>query len=63
MAACIDVQEACSDCNKLRAVFSLFDCDGNDLLSRDDIIGAMDRFGHVLFERDLDEIMEQHDLT
>lgn len=57
VAACININKIADD-EKTRAVFSLFDCDGNGEISREDLISAMDRFGNDLFKEDLDDIMK-----
>lgn len=62
MAACTQIKKFTND-DQIRAVFSLFDCDGNGEISRDDLISAMDRFGHNFYQEDMDKIMDQHDLT
>ena len=62
IAACINIKEMADDV-KLRAIFSLFDSDGNGEISRDDLICAMDRFGNDLYQEDLDHIFKVHDLT
>lgn len=57
LAACTNIKKF-TDEEKIRAVFGHFDTDGDGVLSREDLISAMDRFGHDFSQEDLDGIME-----
>lgn len=62
LVATLDVQRFLDD-NKLKAVFHQFDTDGSGSITKDNIINAMNKIGRPVSHKDLDEIMEEHDLA
>lgn len=51
------------DEEKLSALFNQFDTDGSGVISKENIIAAMNKVGHEITQEDLDNIMNQHDLA
>ena len=49
------------DKSKLQALFNQFDTDGSGEITKDNIITAMNKLGHSITQKELDEVMRQHD--
>ena len=50
------------DDNKLQAVFNQFDTDGSGVITKENIITAMNKIGHDITQQELDTIMKEHDI-
>ena len=61
LVATLDVKNFLDD-NKLQAVFSQFDTNGSGVITKENIITAMNKIGHEITQEDLDEIMKEHDI-
>jgi calcium-dependent protein kinase len=62
LVATMDVKRFLDE-EKLSALFHQFDTDGSGVISKENIIAAMNKVGHEITQEDLDNIMEQHDLA
>lgn len=61
LVATLDVKQFLDD-NKLQAVFSQFDTDGSGVITKENIITAMNKIGHEITQQELDQIMKEHDI-
>lgn len=46
----------------LQAVFNQFDTDGSGVITKENIITAMNKIGHDITQQELDQIMKEHDI-
>lgn len=49
------------DDQMLDAIFKQFDTDDSGVITKDNIIAAMNKIGHQITQQELDQIMEEHD--
>ena len=61
LAATISVQTILTD-EKLLAIFKQFDTDSSGFITRDNIVAAMNKLGQHINEKELDAIMQNHDI-
>ena len=59
LVATLDVKSFLND-NKLQAIFNQFDTDGSGNITKDNIISAMTKIGHLITYEELYKIMEEH---
>ena len=50
------------DDNKLRAIFNQFDTDGSGVITKQNMVTAMNKIGRDITQEDIDEIMNEHDI-
>lgn len=50
------------DTYMLQAIFSQFDTDSSGVITRENIVDAMNKLGHPVSQEELDEIMQEHDI-
>ena len=62
LVATLDVKSFLDE-SKLKALFSQFDTDNSGQITKDNIITAMHKIGHEITQKDLDDIMKEHDLA
>ena len=61
MVATLNVKEFLDD-NKLQAMFNQFDTDGSGVITKENIVTAMQKIGHSITQDELDTIMKEHDI-
>ena len=61
LVATLDVKQFLDD-NKLKAMFNQFDTDGSGVITKDNIVTAMQKIGHSITQQELDNIMAEHDM-
>ena len=61
LVATLDVKQFLNQ-NMLTALFKQFDTDSSGVITKDNIITAMDKLGHKITQSELDQIMDEHDL-
>ena len=59
--ATLDVKQFLDD-NKLQAMFNQFDTDGSGVITKENIVTAMQKIGHSITQQELDTIMTEHDI-
>tara|TARA_B110000285_G_C15079058_1_gene592404 strand:+ start:1327 stop:1554 length:228 start_codon:yes stop_codon:yes gene_type:complete len=50
------------DDSKLKAMFNQFDTDGSGVITKENIVTAMQKIGHSITQQELDNIMAEHDI-
>ncbi len=61
LVATLDVKQFLDD-NMLQALFNQFDTDSSGVITKDNIITAMNKIGHQINQSELDIIMKEHDI-
>ena len=61
LMATLDVQQFLCQ-NKLQAIFNQFDTDNSGYITQENIVTAMNKIGHNITQKDLDDIMSEHDI-
>ena len=61
MAATLDYKTFLSD-TKLRSVFSLFDTDGNNSITAEDLHAAFQKLGQDVPKKEVELLIKKHDL-
>ena len=61
LVATLDVKQFMDE-NMMQALFQQFDTDNSGVITRDNIVAAMQKMGHSINQAELDQIMAQHDI-
>jgi Ca2+-binding EF-hand superfamily protein len=61
LVATLDVKQFLDD-GKLKAMFNQFDTDGSGVITKENIVTAMQKIGHSITQLELDNIMAEHDI-